>query len=95
MDKAVCAGRADGLFVQTFSIKVAALQAGELGADQRGAVLEVLGAIYCPSPKVIVVSTDDLFVLMFFACGRTVTIGRVRQRTVKVKFGACELFYRP
>ena len=48
MNKAVGAGRADGLFVEAFGIELAALDAGDLGADQRGAVLEILRAIRRP-----------------------------------------------
>ena len=49
MDKAVGAGRADGLFVEVASAStIAALQAGDLGADQRGAVLEILRAVRGP-----------------------------------------------
>ena len=48
MDKAVGAGRADGLFVEALGVELAAFEAGDLGADQRGAVLEILRAVLRP-----------------------------------------------
>src|SRR6267142_1555558 len=46
--KAVVAGRADGLFVEALGIELPAFEASNLGADQRGAVLEIVQAILCP-----------------------------------------------
>ena len=60
VDKAILARRADGLFVQTFGIEVAALQAGDLGADQRGAVLEILRAILRPDLELLVMRSDSV-----------------------------------
>ena len=48
VNKAVCPGRVDGLLVQLFGIKLAAFDAGDLGADQCGAVCEVLRAVLRP-----------------------------------------------
>ena len=48
VDEAVGACRADGLFVEVLSIELAPLQARDLGADQRGAVLEVLRTVLRP-----------------------------------------------
>ena len=48
VNKAVCLGRVDGLLVQLFGIKHAAFDAGDLGADQCGAVFEVLRAVLRP-----------------------------------------------
>ena len=48
VDKAVGARRADGLFVKTLGVELAAFDARDLGADQCGAVLEIFGAILRP-----------------------------------------------
>src|ERR1700674_3450943 len=49
VDKAVCARRADGLFVEALGIEFAALNACNLRTDQRSAVLEILRAILRPN----------------------------------------------
>src|SRR6202043_4111717 len=48
VNKAVCAGRADGLFVEAFGVEVPAFDPRDLGADERGAVLEILGTVLRP-----------------------------------------------
>src|SRR6185436_1545101 len=48
VDEAVCAGRADGLFVKLLGIESAAFDAGDLGTDQRCTALEVRGAVLGP-----------------------------------------------
>ena len=53
VDKAVCAGRADGLFVEALGIELAAFDPGDLRADQRGAVLEILRAILRPDLELL------------------------------------------
>src|SRR4030088_1603452 len=45
VDKAVCACRADGLFVKVHGIERAAFDSGDFRPDQCGAVLEILRAI--------------------------------------------------
>src|SRR5215813_13819472 len=51
VDEAVCACRRDGALVQIHGIERASLDAGNLGADQRCTILEVLRAIRRPGPK--------------------------------------------
>ena len=46
--QAVVVGRADRLFVETLGVELAAFEAGDLGAGQRGAACEVLRAV--PGP---------------------------------------------
>ena len=58
VNKAVDAGRADGLLVQAFGIEFAAFQSGHLGADQRGAVLEIFRAILCPDFELSVMGSQ-------------------------------------
>ena len=60
VDKAVGAGRADGLFVEPLGIELAAFDAGDLRADQRGAVLEILRAILGPDLELSVVGGQCL-----------------------------------
>ena len=64
MDKAVGAGRADGLFVEALGIELAAFEARDLGADQRGAVLEILRAILRPHLELAVVGGQRLDMLL-------------------------------
>jgi len=42
VNKAVGAGRADGLFVEAFGIELPAFDPRNLGADQRGAIIEIV-----------------------------------------------------
>ena len=48
MNKAVVAGGADGLFVEPLRVEGATFDASDLGSDQRGAVFEVLWAMFRP-----------------------------------------------
>ena len=64
VDKAVCARRADGLFVKALGVELAAFDACDLGADQRGAVLEILRAILRPDFELPVVSGQSLEMLL-------------------------------
>src|SRR5258705_10180447 len=54
VDKAICTGRADRLLVETLSIELAAFDPGDLRADKRNAVLEILKAVHCPNVELIV-----------------------------------------
>ena len=58
--EAVGARRADGQFIETLGIELATLQASDLGADQRGSVLEVLRAIIRVDLKLSVVGGQSL-----------------------------------
>ena len=50
VDEAVRAGRADGLFVEALGVELAALDAGDLRADQRGAVSQNSPGSSRPTP---------------------------------------------
>src|SRR3984893_4405123 len=63
VDKAVGAGRADGLFVEAHRLNIAAVDAGNLRPDQCGAVLEILRAIRRPDLELSVVSDQGLDML--------------------------------
>ena len=86
VDKAVCAGRADGLFVEALGIGFAALNACNLRSDQRGAVLEILRTIFCPYFQLSVVRGQSLEMLLWLV-GRCGIAGcGAGQRAVKVIF---------
>src|ERR1700736_937031 len=63
LNKTAGAGRADGLFVEAHRVNVAAVDASNLGADQRGAVLEIVRAIRRPEFKLSVVRDQSLDML--------------------------------
>src|ERR1700730_18511268 len=56
VNKAFGAGRADRLLVETLSIELAAFDPGDLCADKRSAVLEILRAVPRPNVELVVVS---------------------------------------
>ena len=60
VDEAVDAGRADGLLVEAHRVNIAAFDARDLRADQRGAVLEVLRAVVGPLLELAVVAGQGL-----------------------------------
>ena len=62
MNKAICAGRADGLFVETLGIERAAFDAGDLRRDKCGAVLEILRTIRRPDLELSVVGGQGLYI---------------------------------
>src|SRR5260370_31308322 len=63
VNKAICAGRADRLLVETLSIELAAFDPGDLSADKCNAVLEILRTVHCPSPELGVVRRERLSML--------------------------------
>ena len=64
VDKAVCACRRDGTLVQVHGIERASLDAGNLSADQRCTILEVLRTIRRPAPKLLFVRPKRFSVLV-------------------------------
>src|SRR5258707_521357 len=60
MGKAVGLGRADGLFVEAPGIEFTTFDPGDLGADQRGAIFEILRAIFRPYFQLSVVRDQSL-----------------------------------
>src|SRR5712691_699606 len=91
VNKAVGAGRADGLFVEAHRVNIAAVDASNLGADQRGAVVEILRAIRRPDLERSVVGDQSLDMLPSLA-GRCGLAGcRLAECTIKVIFCRLEL----
>src|SRR5712672_2407537 len=64
VNKAVVAGRADGLLVEVLCVELPAFEASNLGADQRGAVLEIVQAILCPDFELSVMGSQSRDVLL-------------------------------
>ena len=60
VNEAVGAGRGDGPFVEALGVDLAPLQTGDLGADQCGAVLEILRACVRVDLKLPVVGDQSL-----------------------------------
>jgi hypothetical protein len=86
MGKAVGLSRADGLFVEALGIEFAAFDPGDLGADQRGAIFEILRAIFRPYFQLSVVRGQSLEMLLSLV-GRCGVPGcGAGQRAVKVIF---------
>ena len=84
VDKAVRVCRADGLFVKMLGIELAAFDACDLRAHQRGAVFEILRAILRPYFELSVVSGQSLDMLLSLV-GRCGIAGcRVGKRTIEV-----------
>ena len=84
MDKAVRAGRANGLFVETFGVELAPLKTRNLGADQRGTVLKIFRAVLGPGPELAKVGGQCLQVLGTFRRGCRIAERRSRQRSVEM-----------
>src|SRR6202007_2487807 len=64
VNKAVGAGRTDGLFVEAHRVDVSSLEAPDLGADERSTVLEIVRAIRCPELELFVMGSGSLQVLL-------------------------------
>src|ERR1700720_4752780 len=77
VDKAVCAGRADGLFVEALGIEFAALNACDLGAHQRCAVFEILRAILRPNFELSMMDGQSLEMLLSLLVYRGIAARRV------------------
>src|SRR5262249_6699549 len=86
VDKAVGAGRADGLFVEPLGIDFASLDTGNLGADKCCAILKVLRTIRRPSPKLFLMSPKYLSMLDVRVGARGLAACGARQRGIEMIF---------
>ena len=93
VNKAVGAGRADGLFVEALGIELAAFEARDLGADQGGTVFEILWAIRRPELEFPVEGGQCVDMLPPIG-RRRVAGGGVGQRAVELIFGLFEVGWR-
>src|ERR1700687_5496943 len=83
VNKAVGAGRADGLFVKALGIELPAFDPRDLGADQRGAVLEIVRAIRRPDFELSVMGSQSCDVLLALVGRGGVADCREGKRTVE------------
>src|SRR5216683_4768111 len=84
VNKAVCAGRADGLLVEVHRVNIAAVDASNLGADQRGAGFEILRAILRPYFELPVMGCESLDMLSAPVGGRGIAGRGLAKRTIEV-----------
>src|SRR6516164_8969469 len=84
VDETVCACRRDGALVEVHGIERASLDPGNLSADQRGAVLEVLWAVLHPEFELTVVRDQSLDMLLALLCRCGVAGRRLQQRTIEM-----------
>src|SRR5882757_4314608 len=84
VNKAVCLCRTDGLFIEALGIELAALQTGDLGPDQRGAVLKIVRAIRRPHLELFVMRRKSLHVLLPLSGWRGIAGGGLRQCAIKL-----------
>src|SRR6266540_1376493 len=94
VDEAVCASRADGLLVELLGIERAALDARDLGPDERGAVLEVRRAVLGPFLQLAMVSCQSVLVLSTIRGGCRIAERSPRQRGVELVVCQLEGFRR-
>src|SRR5215475_11199137 len=64
VNKAVCPGRADSLFVEAFGVKLAALDPSDLRTHQCGTVFEILRTILLPLPQLTIVICQSFKMLL-------------------------------
>src|ERR1700686_1537011 len=86
VNKAVGAGRADGLFVEAHRVTITAVDTSKLGPDQRGAILEIGRTIRRPELELLLTRSDSVQVLLSLAGRRGIAGSGLRQRGVEVIF---------
>ena len=91
VNKAVGAGRADGLFVEAFGIELPAFEPRDLGADQRDAVREIIRAIRRPELELPLMRSDSVQALLSFAGWRGIPGGGLSQGAEEMVFRRFEL----
>src|ERR1700758_3459307 len=85
VNKVVCAGRADGQFVELLGTDHAPFEAGDLGARQGRTVFEILGANLRPYLKLFVVRGQGVEMLLSLVKRCGIAVRRVGKRTIEVK----------
>ncbi len=87
MDEAAVARGADRLLVEAHRRLAVALDARDLGADERRAVAEVLRAVLRPHLELLAVGDERAEVLGPLVVRRGVVAGRARERAIEVVLG--------
>src|SRR5262245_37036841 len=91
LNKLVLACRLDGRFVQPLGIQLPAFDPGNFGANQCGAVFEVLRAMLRPDIELSLMKGQS-FQMLYALVGRCgVAVCRASKRAVKVVFGCLEV----
>src|SRR5207244_5739432 len=90
MDKAACVRRADGPIVETHRIELAAFDARDLRADERGAVGEVLRAVLGPLLELAVVGGQGLEMPGALRGGGRIAARGPRERGAQMEFRQLE-----
>src|SRR3984885_8248589 len=84
VNEAVRASRADCLFVEPLGLDLAAFEARDLCGDQRGAVIEIFGAVLGPFLDLTLVGSQSLQVLGTFRSGCRLAESSPRQCSVEM-----------
>src|SRR5207253_2455533 len=84
VDEAIRSCRSDRPFVEPHCLGIPALDARDLGSDQRGAVLEVRRAVLGPFLQLAMVSCQSVLVLSTFRGGCRIAERSPRQRKVEL-----------
>src|SRR5712671_4511079 len=91
VNKAVCAGRADGLLVKAHRVDIAAVDASNLRAHQGGAVVKIVRTVRRPDLELSVVGDQSLDMLPSLAGRCGLAICRLGECTVEVILCRLEL----
>src|SRR6516225_9463221 len=86
MDKAVCARRRDGVLIKLHGLQRASLDTGNLGANQRGAVLKVLRTMRRKVPKLSCVPSKRVYMLGVWVGAYGVAACGASQRGIEMIF---------
>ncbi len=86
LDETALARQADGLLVETLGVERSLFDAGDLGADQRRAVSEILGAVMRPYLKLPVMRSESFQVRIMLVYRGRVAVCRPRKRRIKAEF---------
>ena len=83
-DETAIACRPDGVFVQTFGLHLPTFQACDFGADERGAVFEVVRAVLGPLLELAMVGGQCLLVPGTFRVSSPMAERSACQRSVEL-----------
>jgi hypothetical protein len=87
LDESVLPSQPDGLFVETLGVELPPFDSGDLGADQRGAVAEVRGAVIRPYLELPKMRGESFQVRRMLVGGSRVAVCGSCKRGEKAEFG--------
>src|SRR6202140_1013211 len=91
VNKAVCASRADGLFVEALGVQFALFQTREFGANQCRPICERCRTIVCPDRYLLEMRCQCFHMSGPLLGRRHIATGRSRKRRVKMILSELEL----